>query len=138
MGPRANRYVRATSVGAAGVAAILSPIPLADEVVLLPALVGLGASIGRERGLGLRALPWRVLTTAAVAGLASRAAVNLAVAYLPGVAAVTNAATAFALTRFYAAWADAACADPQHARPPRFEELVSALRKSVPRPRQAP
>jgi hypothetical protein len=36
----------------------------------------------------------------------------------PGGAAVANALSAFALTRAYARWADAACAHPERARAP--------------------
>ena len=135
MSPRARRYVQGTSVGAAVVAAILSPIPLADEVLLFPSLLGLGVAIGRDRGLPWRSLPWWPMSATAAKGLAARAFLNLAVAYLPGVAAVTNASTGFVLTRVYGAWADAACADPEHARPPHRDDFVSALRRVMPRPR---
>jgi uncharacterized protein (DUF697 family) len=110
MTPRAHRIVRASGLGAAAVAALLSPVPLADELVIGPGLLGLGALVGRERGLTWRELPWRSLAAAAAAALGARAALNLAVTSLPVVAAVVNAATAFALTRAYAEWADRACA----------------------------
>ncbi len=135
MSPRARRYVQGTSIGAAALGAILSPIPLADELLLFPSLLGLGVAIGRHRGLSWRALPWRPMAVTAATGLAARAVVNLAVAYLPGVAAVANASTGFVLTRMYGAWADAACADPEHARPPHRDDFVSALGRVVPRPR---
>jgi len=110
MTPRASRIVRASGLGAAAIAAVLSPIPLADELVIGPGLLGVAAIVGLERGLTLRELPWRALAATAAAGLGARAALNLAVASLPGVAAVANAATAFALTHAYAEWADRACA----------------------------
>jgi hypothetical protein len=111
MTPRANKIVRVSELGAAAIAAVLSPIPLADELLIGPGLLGIAAIVGLERGLTLRELPWRALASTAAAGLGARAALNLAVATLPGVAAVANAATAFALTRAYAEWADRACAD---------------------------
>lgn len=110
MTPRAKRIVRATGLGAAAIAAILSPVPLADELVLGPGLLGIGAMVGLDRGLAWCELPWRALAATAVAGLGARAALNLAFSPVPGVAAVVNAATAFALTRAYADWADRACA----------------------------
>ena len=110
MTPRASRIVRASGLGAAAIAAVLSPIPLADELVMGPGLLGVGAVVGLDRGLALRELPWRALAATAAAGLGARAALNLAVASFPGVAAVVNAATAFALTQAYAEWADRACA----------------------------
>jgi hypothetical protein len=131
MGPRADAIVRASGFGAAAVAAILSPIPLADELVLAPGLLGIATVVGRDRGLGLAQLPWRALTATAAAALAARAALNLAVAAIPGVAAAANAATAFALTRAYADWADRACRDPEHARVPTYEELARAIRGNL-------
>jgi hypothetical protein len=110
MTPRAKWIARASGLGAAAVAAILSPIPLADEIVIGPGLLGIAAIVGLDRGLTLRELPWRALAATAAAGLGARAALNLAVTSLPGVAAVVNAATAFALTHAYAEWADRACA----------------------------
>jgi uncharacterized protein (DUF697 family) len=106
--PRAATIVRATEIGAAAVAALLSPIPLADELVIGPALLGVAAVIGREQGRALSELPWRSLVGVAVAGLTARAALNLAVATMPGVATVANAVTAFGLTRAYAGWAERA------------------------------
>lgn len=110
MTPRAAIVVRASGLGAAAIAIVLSPVPLADELVIGPGLLAIAAIIGRDRGLRLGELPWRTLAAAAVAGLGARAALNVAVATLPGVAAVVNAATAFALTRAYADWADRTCA----------------------------
>jgi uncharacterized protein (DUF697 family) len=101
--------VRVAEIGSAVVAAILSPIPLADEFVIAPGLLGIAAIIGHCHGLGLAAMPWRSLGKAALAGLAARASANLVVSGLPGIAALANAATAFALTRAYADWAERVC-----------------------------
>jgi uncharacterized protein (DUF697 family) len=128
MTPRARDVVKGAGLGTAVVAAILSPIPLADELVLLPALLWVGAAVGRDRGLALGDLPWRAFTTTALVGLGARAGLNLAVSFLPGVAAVANAVSAFALTWAYAHWADAACADPEHARAPTPQSFAELLR----------
>lgn len=109
MTPHAASIVRASGLGAAAIAAVLSPVPLADELVIGPGLLAIAAVVGIDRGLTLGELPWRTLAATAVAGLGARAALNVAVALLPGVAAVVNAATAFALTRAYAEWADRTC-----------------------------
>jgi uncharacterized protein (DUF697 family) len=109
--------VRAAEIGSAVVAAILSPIPLADEFVIAPGLLGLAAIIGHRHGLSLGAMPWRALGRGALVGLAARASANLAVASLPGLAAVANAATAFALTRAYAEWAERTCRARQAGSP---------------------
>jgi uncharacterized protein (DUF697 family) len=131
MKPRARRLVHATEIGAAAIAAILSPIPLADELVIAPALLGVAAVVGHDRGLALAELPWRVLAKTAIAGLATRAAFNLATAYLPGVATVANAVTAYALTRAYAEWADRTCHGAEPARVPTYEEILHAMGRGL-------
>jgi hypothetical protein len=82
---------------------------MADEFVIAPGLLGMAAVIGRRHGLSLGAMPWRALGKGALVGLAARASTNLAVCCLPGIAALANATTAFALTRAYADWADRTC-----------------------------
>jgi uncharacterized protein (DUF697 family) len=107
----ANATIRAAEIGSAFVAAILSPFPLADEFVIAPGLLGMAAVIGHQNGLRLAAMPWGALGRAAFVGLAARASANLAVSCLPGVAAIANATTAFALTRAYARWVERACVE---------------------------
>ena len=98
------RESRATAIGA-----VLSPIPFADELVLVPTLGVMAARIGRARGLDLADMPWKPIVTAITAGLAARAAFNVTVAFIPGVAAVSNAITAAVLTRTLGKYADSVC-----------------------------
>lgn len=100
-----------TSVFSAVLGAVLSPVPFADELVLVPVYGVMAARIGRARGLDLAAVPWRPIATAITAGLAARAAFNVTVAFIPGVAAVSNAITAAVLTRTLARYADSVCRD---------------------------
>src|SRR5580704_11141403 len=100
-----------TSVFSAALGAVLSPIPFADELVLVPVYGVMVARIGRARGLGLSGLPWKPLVTAITAGLAARAAFNVTVAFIPGVAAVSNAITAAVLTHTLGKYADSVCRD---------------------------
>jgi uncharacterized protein (DUF697 family) len=103
------RAIRSASIAAAALGVVLSPIPLADELVLLPVYGMLTASIARSRGVGLHAVPWRPIALTALAGLGARAALNLTVSYIPFVAAAANAASGVALTRFLGHYVDAAC-----------------------------
>ena len=112
MNDDADRQVKSviwqTGAAAATLGVVLSPIPLADEVILVPLYGVMAARIGRARGVGLSALPWRPIGGAVLAGLAARAVTNLGVALIPGVAAVANAVTAAALTRLLGHYADTA------------------------------
>ncbi len=109
----ATRAVGGASVAAAGVAVLLSPIPFADEVALLPVYAWLTARIAHARGRRVRDLPGRPLAKAALVGLGVRAALNAPLAGVPGVAAAMNAATAVGLTQIYAACVDHVCREPE-------------------------
>ncbi|HVJ93635.1 MAG TPA: hypothetical protein VM580_27725 [Labilithrix sp.] len=104
--------VGSASVAAAGLAVVLSPIPLADEVVLPPVYAWLTVRVARARGRRVRDLPWRPLAKLAFVGLGVRAALNAPLAGVPGVAAGMNAATAVALTYVYGACVDYVCRVP--------------------------
>jgi uncharacterized protein (DUF697 family) len=104
-----KRVVFRTSMFSAALGAVLSPIPFADELVLMPTLGVMAARIGRARGLDLAGMPWKPIVTAITAGLAARAAFNVTVAFIPGVAAVSNAITAAVLTRTLGKYADSVC-----------------------------
>ena len=132
-----QRIIDRSSCAAAGLGVVLSPLPFADEVLLLPLLGGMAFGIGRAHGRGWSELPWRAIARTAVAGLVARAAVNLAVSYIPFVAAAANAASAAALTGAFGAYADRACRDPAHARAETLRELKVDLREVIDRWRRA-
>jgi uncharacterized protein (DUF697 family) len=96
MTPEAEKVVHTTSLIAALTAALLSPIPFADEVALPPiwALMALKLARLSER----RALTFKELLRVAGPVLAARAVGNLATSWIPGVAAAVNAVTAAAAT----------------------------------------
>lgn len=120
--------VRRTSVAACVTAAVLSPIPLADEVALVPTYGLMLWRIAAARGVSVSAAPWRPFMTAAVAGLTLRAVVNLSVAALPGVSAVANAVSAVTLTHALGRVADNLCSAPEAARTAGLRDLFGALR----------
>jgi uncharacterized protein (DUF697 family) len=113
MSDEATRQVKSvilqTTLASVALGVVLSPIPLADELILVPLYGVMTARIGRARGIGLRDVPWRPIGTAIVGGLAARAAANVGFAFIPGVAAVANAMSAAALTKLLGDYADAAC-----------------------------
>src|SRR5579859_3055092 len=130
MNPTVDRVIRRTSLVTAVLGVVLSPIPLADELLLLPIYVHLTRRIGKERGLPPDQIPWKPVATTAIAGLAARAAVNITVSYIPGVAAVANAVSAVALTQFFGRYVDGVCDDPASARPLSVQEILATLRKA--------
>jgi uncharacterized protein (DUF697 family) len=131
------RHIRGASIAAAVLGVVLSPIPLADEIVLLPVFGVLTAKIARTRGVGVRAVPWRPIAVTAVAGLGARAAVNVTVSYIPVVAAAANAASGVLLTRLLGRYVDTACRTAQsggETAPMSLKDIADAIR---PKPRAA-
>ncbi len=124
-----QRIVDQSSAVAAGLGVALSPIPLADEALLLPVLGAMALRIGRVYGLGWKELPWKAFTKTALGGLAARATVNLGVAYIPFVAAAANAASAATLTGAFGAYTDRACNNPSHAHSETLDELKVDVRE---------
>jgi uncharacterized protein (DUF697 family) len=133
MKPEVSAAINKTSAAAAAIAAVLSPVPMADELVMLPLFGFLARRIAREHGLSASKTPWRPLFGTAVKGLAARAAVNLAVAFVPGVAAVANATSAVGLTQWFGRFADEVCGNPA-AQPPGLESLFTVLKIKRPIP----
>jgi uncharacterized protein (DUF697 family) len=139
MSPRVEKLIRRTSLVTAGIGVVFSPIPLLDELVLLPIYGVMASRIGKHHSLSFAAMPWRPIGATAVAGLAARAAVNLTVSYVPGLAAVANAVSALALTQFLGRYVDEACAHPEDVKALRVKEIMSAMRASMKKePTKAP
>src|ERR1043166_165809 len=86
-----SRIINRTSLVTMALAAVLSPIPLADELLFVPVYGVVAARIGKHHGLATRDVPWRPIVMTALAALGARAAINVTVSYIPGVAAVANA-----------------------------------------------
>jgi uncharacterized protein (DUF697 family) len=128
MDPAVERLIRRTSLLTAALGVVLSPIPLADELLLLPIYGVLTSRIAKKHALPIAQLPWKPICATAFAGLAARAAVNITVSYIPGVAAAANAASAVALTQFFGRYVDETCAKPAGARPLSVAEILNTLR----------
>jgi uncharacterized protein (DUF697 family) len=128
------RAIRSASITAAALGVVLSPIPLADEIALLPVYGVLTARIARSRGVELRAVPWKPIALTAIAGLGARAAVNLTVSYIPFVAAAANAVSGVALTRFFGRYVDAACETARsggETTPLGVKDIAESLRRQA-------
>ena len=123
--------IHRTSAIAAGIGAALSPIPLADEIVLMPVFALMAARIGRAHGLAAGELPWKPILLTAATGLAARGAINLTVSFVPGVAAVANAISAAALTEIVGRHAERACQAPGDATAMGAAEIARGLKARV-------
>jgi uncharacterized protein (DUF697 family) len=133
MTDRVRKLVARTSVVTGTLAVVLSPIPLADEIVFLPVFGVMTARVGKAHQLRLRDVPWRPIARTTIAALAARATLNLAVSYIPGVAAVANAISAVTVTHMLGRYVDGACADPRSAQPLTVREIAGRLKEAIAR-----
>jgi uncharacterized protein (DUF697 family) len=127
-----KRPVHGTAITLGVVGALLSPIPLVDELIIMPTYIGLIYPVGRAHGLKVWQMPWRASARTALNGVAARAAVNLAFLSLPGFAAVANSLSAFALTELYGKFLNDACANPKEAKAIGPTAIAKALRARLP------
>ena len=126
-----RRLITRTSVLTGALAVVLSPVPLADELVFLPVFGVLALRVGKVHGLSQKDMPWRPMVATTIAALAARATVNVAVSFIPGVAAVANAVSAVTVTRMLGQYFDGACAAPADARPLSVREIAASMKVAL-------
>jgi uncharacterized protein (DUF697 family) len=123
-----RKLVSKASYVSGAIAVVLSPIPLADEIALLPVFGVMAGRIGKLHGLKLRDVPWRPIAVTTAAALAARATLNLAVSFVPGVAAVANAVSAVTVTRMLGRYVDEACETPAAAHPLSMKDILGQMK----------
>jgi uncharacterized protein (DUF697 family) len=121
---------RATAVSA-GLGVALSPFPFLDELALFPVYGVMSTRIARRHDLEWAEIPWRPIVRSTTAGLVARAAVNVTIVFLPGVAAVASAATAAALTENLGQYIDGVCESPAAAAPLTVRQVLEMLKKTA-------
>jgi uncharacterized protein (DUF697 family) len=132
-----QRLVARTSFLTGAIAVVLSPVPLADEIAFLPVFGVMATRIAKTHGLGMKDVPWRPIAATTVAALAARATVNVAVSYIPGVAAVANAVSAVTITRMLGSYVDEACGEPRAARALTFKDIAERMKDALRKPKTA-
>jgi len=126
-----RKLVARTSYVTGALAVVLSPVPLADEIAFLPVFGVMAARIGKVHGLAFKDVPWRPIAATTLAALTARATINVAVSYIPGVAAVANAVSAVTVTRMLGNYVDATCAEPLAARAMSFKEIAQHMKDAL-------
>lgn len=138
MTPEVRALVHRTSIVSATLGVLMSPIPLLDELVLIPVFGVLARRIARRHALARGQVPWRPILKTTAVGLVARGAVNITVAAVPGVSAVAAGATAVALTEILGDYVDRACRDPAQAKPLKVREVVDMIQRAVRKKQQKP
>jgi hypothetical protein len=126
-----KRTIRNTTIFTVGIAVVLSPIPLADELVFFPTYGLMARNIAKHHSIAARSLPWKSIMTTVGGALVARAAINVSVAALPGVSAAANATSAVFLTTLLGNYIDAICTDPTAPRAMSMREILAQLKARV-------
>lgn len=134
VGPEVRALVHKTSVVSATIGVVLSPIPLLDELVLIPVYAAMTKKIAKHHAV--EKVPWRPFAKSATAGLIARGIVNLAFVAIPGVSTAVDAATAAGLAEILGEHVDALCQDPERTKPLTIKEVVGMLRRAAEKVRQ--
>jgi len=104
-----------------GVAAVASffaqPVPVLDELIVVPLHYRLIRRLAEERGVSPKTLPWPQLRRIIWYGAAARLVGNLSVGFVPVVGMFSNAITAIALTEYLARYLDDVLANPDREPP---------------------
>jgi soluble P-type ATPase/uncharacterized protein (DUF697 family) len=124
-----RKQIHATSLTAATACAVLSPVPMADEMALFFLHLELSRRIGSQHGLPVRRIPWRPILRTALNGLLARAVVQLPTTWVPGVAAVVSSTTGAALTELLGHYVDGVCRAPLQARAIKLKDFALEMRR---------
>ncbi len=129
MNEEVTAVVHRTSVASATIGIVLSPVPLLDELVLIPVLAAMTKRIARAHGIDR--VPWRPIRKSTAVGLVARGLVNAVFIPVPGVSTAVDAATAAALTEIIGKYVDETCREPGAARTLKVREVMTMLKAAA-------
>jgi uncharacterized protein (DUF697 family) len=116
MDPALRRLTAKYAVVTAIAAFVAQPIPVADEMVVLPLQYWFAGVFVRRRGNRLGQAPWWGVTAILGGGVGARIASRLMLGLLPPAGAIANAVASAATTVLVAMYVDDALADrPQRS-----------------------
>jgi uncharacterized protein (DUF697 family) len=127
--------VHKNSIAAATIGVVLSPIPLLDEIVLVPLIARMTRRIAKLHAVAK--VPWGPVLKSTAVGLVARGLVVIPFIPVPGVSTAVDAASAAALTEILGEYVDTVCRDPGTAHVLKVREVADmiqrAVRKKVPK-----
>jgi uncharacterized protein (DUF697 family) len=105
---RAQRLTHGFSAGVAAVGFFVEPIPLLDEMLMIPMQYALVASLARAHGQALSSAPWGKASLIIWGGVGLRSISELLFTFVPVVGPASNAALALATTEVLGHYVDRA------------------------------
>ena len=129
VGDEVRIKTRSATVAAGLFSAVLSPVPMADELALFLLYGDLSRRIAKSHGLGLSRTPWQPILRTIANALLARAALMLPVSFIPGMATAVSSASAVALTQVLGRYIDEACRAKMQVHALGIKELGALLEK---------
>jgi uncharacterized protein (DUF697 family) len=130
LGEMESRTRRITNVysGVSAVAAFVTqPVPMLDELIVVPIHYALCVKVARARSFSILKLPWKPIKKIIWYGAAARLVGNFSLGLVPVVGMFSNAITAIALTEYLGRYLDEAIANPDKPPPDVTMESLKAL-----------
>ncbi len=106
MAPELDRLTARYTVITAITAFVTQPIPVADEIVVLPIHYWFAGVFVRRAGSGILRAPWLAVSAIIWGGVGARIASRLTLGFLPPAGAVANAVSSGAVTALLARYLD--------------------------------
>jgi uncharacterized protein (DUF697 family) len=125
MEPKSRRITNMTSGVTAVTAFITGPIPLLDEVVVIPMHYYFVLRMAKARGVSPLQLPWRNIQRVIWYGAGARFVGNVTLGLIPLTGSLVNSVTAIALTEYLGRYMDDILTRPMEPAP---EITFAALR----------
>lgn len=127
MEQRTRRLTNIYSGVSAVAAFVTQPVPMLDELIVVPIHYALCVKVARSRNFSILKLPWRPIKKIIWYGAAARLVGNFSIGLVPIVGMFSNAITAIALTEFLGRYLDEAIANPDSPPPDVTMESLKEL-----------
>jgi uncharacterized protein (DUF697 family) len=95
---KCHKIIHSASASAAGVAAGLAQLPLADSAVILPIQIAMVVGLGRVFGIQVTDSAAKGLALGAIGGYVGRATSQIVLGWIPFLGNAVNASTAAGIT----------------------------------------
>jgi uncharacterized protein (DUF697 family) len=111
---------------------VTQPIPVVDEIVVIPIHYWFAGSVTRRHGRGVLGAPWWQLHKIIWGGVGVRAVSRFTLGFVPLAGAISNAITATCVTELLSEYLDEALGD-RDRRPPKVtvRSLLGTIKRRI-------
>jgi uncharacterized protein (DUF697 family) len=128
-----RRILRRYRIASAVTSVVTHPVPLVDELFVIPIHYAFVVRLARARGVKVRDVPWRQVQQLIWGGAGVRFGFDLAFGVVPVAGAIAHAITASALTQVLGEYLDEALDKPSSPPPVTVQGIKQSLLRRLPR-----